>query len=142
MLTLRGHHLICLVAFGGRGYSAEFSRNFRRLQKVYLSNPTQKIKVVVVPDQACLQCPYLVKNKCTSSTDGPNAKIIALDKKALKILKIKTGIHKIGDIHQQLRQLKNRSLVSFCKTCSWYTRTHCPEIISGWINSVVPEAKS
>lgn len=136
MITLRGHHLICLVAFGGQGYSAKFSRNFKKLRKLYLSKPHHKVKVITTVDQACRQCPHLVQNKCTSLTDGPNARIMALDKKALKLLGIKTGVQTIGAIHQKLRQLKKASLISFCKNCSWHTKTHCPEVIMGWINTL------
>lgn len=133
MLILRGHHLICLVAFGGQGYSAKFTRNFQKLQNIYLHKPAQKVKVITSPDQACRQCPHLVKNKCTSPGDGPDTKIIALDKKALKMLRLKTGVHTTNNIHQKLRQLKKTSLISFCRSCSWYSRTHCPDIIREWI---------
>ena len=134
MLYLRGHHLICLVAFGGQGYSAEFSRNFRRLQKIYLHKPHHKVKVITAPDQACSKCPHLMQNKCFSPTDGPNAKIIALDKKALKMLGIKTGIHRIKNIQQKLKQLTKKSLIPFCRSCSWYPQTDCPQVIMRWIN--------
>jgi uncharacterized protein len=132
MLTLRGHHLICLVAFSGQGYSAAFARNFKKLQGVYLSKSRHRVKVITAADQACQKCPHLVGNQCVSPTDGPNKKIVALDKKALKLLGIKPGIYKTGNIHSRLRQLKKGSIEAFCKKCSWYSLTHCPAVIARW----------
>jgi uncharacterized protein len=135
MLKLRGHHLICLVAFQGEGYSEAFARNFHKLQKIYLGQTEKKVKVIAGPDMACKKCPHLSKNVCTSSTDGPNDRIIALDKKAFKLLKIKPGIYTIGELHQHLRRLTKPSLHSFCRNCSWYGRMSCQRLISDWINS-------
>ena len=135
MLKLRGHHLICLIAFQEEGYSAAFARNFKKLQKIYLNNPTEKIKVVAGPDMACKKCPHLSQNTCISPIDGPNSRIIAFDKMAFKLLKIKPGIYNVGELHQRLRRLKSRSLHTFCRNCSWYGRTPCQKVISEWSSS-------
>ena len=135
MLTLRGHHLICLIAFQGEGYSAAFARNFKKLQKIYLNNTSEKVRVVAGPDMACKKCPHLSNNTCISPIDGPNYRIIALDKKAFKLLKIKPGVFTAGELHQRLRRLTNLSLHSFCRNCSWYGRVPCQKLISDWINA-------
>lgn len=135
MLTLRGHHLICLIAFQGEGYSPAFSRNFKKLQKIYLNNPTEKIKVIAGPDMACKKCPNLSKNTCISPIDGPNSRIIAFDKMAFKLLKIKPGIYNVAELHQRLRRLTNPSLRNFCHNCSWYDRTPCQKVISDFISA-------
>lgn len=135
MLILRGHHLICLVAFQGEGYAETFARNFKNLQKIYLNKPAEKVKVIAGPDMACKKCPHLSRNICISLTDGPNDRVISLDKKAFKLLKIKPAIYKIGELHQHLRRLTKPSLHSFCRNCSWYGKTPCQELISSWIHS-------
>ncbi len=135
MLILRGHHLICLVAFQGEGYSEAFARNFKKLQKTYLNKPAEKVRVIAGPDMACKKCPHLSKNVCLSTIDGPNSRIIALDKKAFKLLKIKPGIYMIGKLHQHLRRLSKPSLQSFCRNCSWNGKTSCQELIFAWIHS-------
>lgn len=135
MLILRGHHLICLVAFQGEGYSEAFAVNFKKLQKTYLGKPKEKVKVIAGPDMACKKCPHLSMHTCISPTDGPNSRIIALDKKTFKMLKIKPGIYVIGELHQRLRRLTKPSLHSFCSHCSWYGKTPCQKHISTWISS-------
>lgn len=135
MLTLRGHHLICLVAFQGKGYSEAFASNFRKLQKTYLHKPADKVKVIAGPDMACKKCPHLFKNACVSPTDGPNSRILALDRKAFKILKIQPGIYKIGELHQKLYNLTKPVLHSFCSHCSWNDKTPCQKLILDWIKS-------
>ncbi|MDD5258403.1 MAG: DUF1284 domain-containing protein [bacterium] len=133
MLKLRGHHLICLIAFQGEGYSKAFARNFKKLQKLYLNNPDEKVKVVAGPDMACKKCPHLSNNTCISPIDSPNSRIIALDKKAFKLLKITPGIYNIGVLHQHIRLLTKLSLRNFCRNCSWYGRVPCQKLISDWI---------
>ncbi len=135
MLKLRGHHLICLIAFQGEGYSPAFARNFKKLQKLYLNKPAEKVKVVAGPDMACKKCPHLAKNTCISPIDGPNSRVLALDKKAFKLLKIKPGIYTAGELHQRLRRLTKPFLRNFCHNCSWYGRTPCQKIIFDFITA-------
>lgn len=135
MLTLRGHHLICLVAFQGEGYSEAFARNFKKLQKTYLGKPKEKVKVIAGPDMACQKCPHLSQNTCISPIDGPNNRVLALDKKAFKLLKIKPGIYTARELHLRLRRLTKPSLNHFCHQCSWYGRTPCQKLISAWIHT-------
>lgn len=125
MLVLRGHHLICLVAFQGIGYSKAFARNFRKLQKIYLSGQKEKVSVVAGPDMACGKCPHLSNDRCVSPADGPNQRIVALDKKAFKLLKIKPGIFTAGELLRRVCELTKKDLKFFCRHCSWHKKTDC-----------------
>ncbi|WP_366654778.1 DUF1284 domain-containing protein [Fodinicurvata sp. EGI_FJ10296] len=52
IVRLRGHHLLCLLTYVGRGYTAEFVANFDLLATA-LSDGVRRIRIVDGPDDIC-----------------------------------------------------------------------------------------
>jgi len=127
-ITLRGHHLLCLLAFSGEGYSPSFEAAFCRLAEAYARSETM-IDLVIGPDQACRACPHLGLAGCTSPADGPEESVAALDREVLAILSLTPGRHQAGAIHQRLARTTPDDLHGCCRRCSWHGHTRCQEII-------------
>jgi hypothetical protein len=125
---LRGHHLLCLLAFTGEGYSDQFIVEFARLATIY-RNPNALIEVRVAPDDACQACPHLGPGGCLSPIDGPEQAVQALDAAVLGVLGIEPGTHRAAELHQRLAQVTHDELHATCKACSWYGRTECQQQI-------------
>jgi hypothetical protein len=129
--TLRGHHLLCLLAFSGEGYSPAFTQRFVELASVY-RDPHSRVRVVVGPDGACAACPHLSTSGCTSPTDGPEDSVAALDQAVLDALGISPGTWLAGELHSRVARLDRDALSSLCSRCSWFGRTSCQDLILGF----------
>ena len=127
---VRAHHLLCLLAFSGAGYSARFVREFARLAKLY-ARPGVLLQVVASPDDACKACPYLETDGCHSEADGPEANVAVLDGAVLSALKIVPGVHESSALSAAVRSLPRDVLDSLCARCSWFGKTDCQDRILG-----------
>lgn len=88
MLKLRGHHLVCLHYFQGKGYSQEFIRNLQEL--VGRAQEGEPVEVVAGPDDVCRACLNLRKERCRHKNDA-EAEIKKLDCRALCYLGASVG---------------------------------------------------
>lgn len=61
MIKLRGHHLLCLQFFEGRGYDKKFIENLKNILKRL--NRGEKIKIVKGKDDICSACSYSSNNE-------------------------------------------------------------------------------
>jgi hypothetical protein len=61
MIRLRPHHLLCMLTFAGKGYTADFVANFEQvLVRIAAGNET--IEIVEGPDDIC--APLLTETEC------------------------------------------------------------------------------
>jgi uncharacterized protein len=117
VLTLRGHHLICLHFFKGEGYSEEFIVNLRDILRK--AEAGQQIAVTPGADDVCSICPYLREKKCTYNEDS-DQEIQAMDRKALELLELRVqDIVFWLDIRGRIPVLFQRWAQEFCRTCDW-----------------------
>lgn len=126
---LRGHHLLCLLAFSGEGYSTAFEEQFAKLELIY-RNPGSRIEVLLSPDDACAACPHGSPEGCKSAVDGPEQGVQSLDRTVLNMLGIEPGIHVAGDLHARLAAAGDQAIHATCKACSWYGRIDCQKLIA------------
>jgi len=84
MLTLRGHHLICLYFFSGKGYDAPFIENLRDVLK---RAEDEEIEIISTADNICTKCPYLKDYKCIYDNNAYE-EIREMDETALKLLNL------------------------------------------------------
>ena len=113
---LRGHHLICLHFFNGKGYNREFTENLRCvLEKA----ENLGVEVSVGADDVCRECPYMRDKKCCSA-DHSNQEIIEMDEFALKLLK-EASDSKSGwkALKEKIPAIFHLWLERYCKRCSW-----------------------
>ncbi|MDP2277237.1 MAG: DUF1284 domain-containing protein [Nitrospirota bacterium] len=113
---LRGHHLICLHFFNGRGYNREFTENLRRVLE---QAENLGVEVSVGADDVCRECPYMRDKKCCSE-DHSNQEIIEMDEFAMKLLK-EASDSKLGwnALKEKIPSIFHLWLERYCKRCCW-----------------------
>jgi hypothetical protein len=84
MLTLRGHHLICLHFFSGEGYDAPFIEN---LANVLKRAESEEIEISSTDDDICAKCSYLKGHKCMYD-ENADEEIMEMDETALRFLNL------------------------------------------------------
>lgn len=116
MLTLRGHHLICLHFFSGEGYDEVFVRN---LKYVLQKAENEEIEVTDGADDVCIKCPHLKDYKCKYTEDADN-EIREMDEMALGLLKFghATGI-RWQDIKGKIPEIFPQWFANYCYECDW-----------------------
>lgn len=104
MPKLRGHHLICLQFFVGKGYNQRFVENtFKVLRNA------KRVIVVDGMDDVCKACP---NKKCS---------VEELDRLALSLLSIKVGsVVRWDDVRRRLRRILPIWIRKACRGCRWW----------------------
>ena len=57
MIHLRPHHLLCLQAFRGKGYSESFVKKMTEVHAMLRENPKLEIRLAEGADDLCAACP-------------------------------------------------------------------------------------
>ncbi|MBE3585486.1 DUF1284 domain-containing protein [Desulfofundulus thermocisternus] len=117
MISLRGHHLICLQFYRGEGYDKRFVENLEGV--LMRAEGGEEILVVSGPDDICRSCPTLRDKECVS-WPGADAEIRQMDAQAMGYLGVKTGSKvRWQDIKARVMAVSREWLASFCKGCGW-----------------------
>ncbi len=116
MVSLRGHHLICLHFYNGEGYEVDFVRH---LSRVLHEVETGKVQVVEGPDDVCSCCPHLQQNRCALD-EGADEQVCEMDEVALRLLRLR-ALDSIQwrVIKDQLPKILPLWASLFCKDCNW-----------------------
>lgn len=116
MIKLRGHHLICLHFFHGKGYDDRFVSNLREIMR---RAEDEEILVCAGADDVCSSCFHLKDSFCCSAP-GAEDEIRAMDLKAFSLLARQPG-EKIAwsNIRGRLPDIFNEWRASFCMECDW-----------------------
>ncbi len=126
VIRLRPHHLLCLLAFRGEGYSPEFIERAERLQRALLEDGIV-VEVIEGLDDLCTGCPEL-KDECTSTEEDSG--VYRLDCATASFFEIEPGLYEAAEL---LRIIWDRYSLErgyeICNGCSWLSRTDCPQII-------------
>ncbi len=137
MFEIRPHHLLCMRAYIGNGYSEEFKIKMEEVIKELkvkneflkvdnMNNEKKEVKVVFSTDSLCEKCPNkLGYNKCTSQD-----KVNLLDLKMIKYFNLNEGIFNYKDLQDKVYNKINEEIFDdICKECEWYNKTNCKEYI-------------
>lgn len=113
---LRGHHLICLHFFNGKGYSREFIENLR----LTLDRAMELgVEVASGIDDVCRGCPYVKEARCRHD-ENSDAEISEMDDFALSLLKEEFGAKiKWHAIREQMPEILPYWHEKYCNTCAW-----------------------
>lgn len=139
MLKIRPHHILCMRAYQGNGYSEEFNDNMKKVIKNIQAhnefcktenlvnlNEDNKVEVVFNLDNICSKCPNNIDNKLCSSQD----KVNTLDLKVRKYFNIKEGIYNYKDLEDMVyNNITEEIFDDICKNCEWYNTTNCKDFI-------------
>jgi len=120
-INLRAHHLFCIHAFAGEGYSPEFSDNMKRVVEV-LKSPSQQAKVISGVDDICAFCPHATDNYCSRDNQG----VLEMDGRALAILRIEAGsVFSSSYLKTRTKEALIDGLsFDVCVGCKWFD-SHC-----------------
>ncbi len=116
-MNIRGHHLLCIRYFKGKGYSEDFVLNFFKV--INTLELSTLIKVVNYPDIICEPCPHKVDGKCIKKGPDFESEVRKKDEIVMKYLKIRPN-HEIKVIDVQERVNKKLGKVrEICEDCEW-----------------------
>ncbi|MBI5212037.1 MAG: DUF1284 domain-containing protein [Nitrospirae bacterium] len=116
MLTLRGHHLICLHFFSGEGYDVLFIENLRDGIK---RAESEEIEVVSGDDNICAKCSYLKGHKCMHD-EKADGEIREMDDTALKLLNLSAGQRvKWQAVKERIPGIFHEWHNKYCDDCDW-----------------------
>ena len=134
MLKIRPHHILCMRAFIGYGYSDEFNENMKNIivkinaynEKYNLdSNNSKRIEIKKELDSICSKCPHNNQKHCTYED-----KVNLLDEKVMKYFYIEPGIYEYKDIENKVYKNITREIFDdICKNCEWYDSIDCKKYI-------------
>ena len=122
MLTIRAHHLLCVLGFKGYGYSENFISNLAKINKK-LKNKSTIVKIVCQKDDVCKSCPNL-EARCREDINPKN-----IDKMVLLKLKIRAGsVLKSEAIYTKvIKNIEVNDLDIICSSCAWLEKGWCKQ---------------
>lgn len=117
MITLRGHHLICLHFFSGEGFTEEYINNLENIKKRLTKG--EIIKTGVQADDICKMCGYLRNGKCLYN-ETADIEILNMDKTAINLLGLEMVINlKWQKINTRLPSIFKAWHKKYCIDCDW-----------------------
>lgn len=127
-VTIRSHHLLCMLGFRGLGYSEEFTANMRSVvRELHLDRDLAMI-IVAGCDVICAACPHYREARCLRDMDSA-ARSVSLDLKVLAKLGLEPGAH--VSFRDALERVKERvtadDMAEFCSDCEWWGLGYCLE---------------
>lgn len=120
-IPLRGHHLLCLCAFEGKGYDSKFIENMYRIYNEIRLHPEKEIIITKQPDPICFKCPHFSGERCRIYGRDHEANIVSRDNRVLEILGLSPGT-KLNNriLFKRLSERINKNDISeICGNCMW-----------------------
>ncbi len=116
MLSLRGHHLVCLHFFTGEGYDEAFISNLRN---ILTRADDEDITITSGADDVCISCLHLIEGRCEYTEDA-DADIREMDKKALDLLNLSDPGRAGWDaLRDSVRKIFPEWHSLYCSECDW-----------------------
>ena len=128
-ITIRGHTLLCLQGFRGKGYSPDFIKNLVEINNALVEDDRLTVRVAAMPDDICLACPNLKMNGCNLKGPGFEASMRSQDRQVMSLLGLQEGetlswheiLERIGE------RMRGEMLPSICGDCPWLPLGYCQE---------------
>ncbi len=127
-MIIRGHNLLCIQGYVGKGYSAEFVENMTRIVNVL--DADTPVTLVDVPDLLCAACPNLDRDTgCQLHGPGTERGIVSQDRDVLRRLGYHPGetIHWDDLLEKIAERIEPDDLDEICGKCPWLELGHCKE---------------
>ncbi|WP_322348592.1 DUF1284 domain-containing protein [Tumebacillus algifaecis] len=136
-ISLRGHHLLCLLGYRGMGYSDAYVDNMTVVYSTLLSDPQTTCKIVSGPDQLCACFPADGEYHCEDRNVAERDALI-LQRLGLTPGQLVTWEDILARV---ARSLQPDDLLEICSTCPWLEYGVCQEgvqkVVSGQTLPVV-----
>jgi len=120
-VRLRGHHLLCVLTYIGRGYSAEFVANFDAVASVMSGDG--RVEIVDGPDEICRPVMYDDDSHCFEADTRHRDMAALADLSRLLGRPLSPGDHMTldGDCVDRLRTaFAANDVRSACHGCQWH----------------------
>ena len=125
-LQLRPHHLLCLIAFRGRGYSDEFVERMTQLQQRYLAG--EPVQLLTGADDGCAACPHTDEDEGCLAPMGLEP--TRLDRRILTGLGLTEGQSvTVKDVARSLQGWPEARVAQLCEGCIWRDDAGCTDLI-------------
>lgn len=137
MWKIRPHHILCMRAYIGNGYSEEFKIKMEEIIKEIkayneflkvdnLKDEMKEVKLVFYTDSICERCPNkLGENLCSSQE-----KVNLIDAKVVNYFNLEEGTYNYKDLENLVySNITGEIFDDICKTCEWYEMANCKEYI-------------
>ena len=119
MRRIRGHHILCIEGFAGKGYSTEFIENMRSVI-LELKNK-KKVLLVNSPDDICKACPHLLDGRCVNGKGGED-EVRKMDEDFYeKTHLVANNVYDYYEVRRVAYEVFTRKsdLEKICRLCSW-----------------------
>ncbi len=128
-IRLRGHTLLCLQGFRGKGYSPEFVENMSAIHRILTDHPETLVEVLDSPDVVCGACPHRHPIGCTLNGDRSEEELKDQDHVVLRRLGLQVGRRvRWQDVLDRIRaSLRSDDLSAICGNCRWLPLGLCRE---------------
>jgi hypothetical protein len=120
-VRLRGHHLLCLLTFVGKGYTPAFTANYRRI--VARLNAGEAVELVGGPDDICAPMLSEADHHCLNASVMERDAQALADAAALLGLPLVTGARLVLDagLLATLREVFAKGTTrQACTGCQWH----------------------
>ena len=126
-MRLRGHHLLCILNFRGKGYSKEFVQNMAAISARLRSLEETVVCISSGPDDVCTFCPYLGVADCIK--EGTASSVRLQDRLVLERLGIAPGDSlPWSEVKERMRRhVAPQDQERLCRRCSWLKSGLCSE---------------
>lgn len=127
LLKIRGHTLLCLQGFRGKGYSPAFVENMASIHRELRAHPDRLVQVVVEPDSICAACPHHLVSGCSLNGDRSEDAMIAQDQHVLSLLGLEAGVvAQWSEILGRIQaSISGGDLPAICGNCRWLPLGYC-----------------
>lgn len=127
-ILLRPHHLLCTMAWSGKGYDKAFTEHMDRIVHRLRTEERTPVRLVFCTDELCSACPHLHGPDLCST----NEKVKALDRKTADCFHLEPQTYIYQELICEIRRTAAPELIDhICGDCSWYNVTNCREQVLG-----------
>ena len=124
-MKLRPHHLLCIQAYEGNGYSEAFVLNMNEVVDLLNGEQDVLIELNQSLDVLCEHCPHALAQTCDTEQ-----KVQTMDQKVLQHFNLKCGKQSYRQAIQVIQnQITPKVLEDICGHCSWYAGGQCANLI-------------
>lgn len=115
-MRIRGHHLLCLLHFEGKGYSRKFVDNMFRV--LYNLENGIKFSLVIGVDDICRFCPHNEGENCRLGDDSVKVR----DKKVIELLGLKEKeLYSFNLVKEEIySKMSFKDFLNICDNCEWF----------------------
>ncbi|MBJ6364046.1 DUF1284 domain-containing protein [Paenibacillus sp. GCM10012307] len=121
-VLLRGHHVLCLLGYRGKGYSDDFCTNMTAIYETLRTKPDTVIEIIEGPDDICRAFPPDQPHHCR------NQSVYQKDNEILQAVGIEQGrIMTWAEVVQAASRVEPDDIRTLCSNCEWEPLGLCRE---------------